>query len=130
MKGLPGLERVDRRLSEQIRNLCDGSILRHHHALEVAEIGTFQHPAPWKWSKLLQLRHTHWIIGLLGIALLGNGPACSGDCSFERQDRGSRLLWSVPANQLKHLCNVGEVSRLLVRKLWRQIVVAIRKAKS
>src|SRR5262249_19088128 len=117
VKSLPGFERVDRRLSEQIRNLWDGSILQHHHALEVAEICTLQQPAPWKWNSLLELRHTHWIVRLLGIALVGNGPARRRDCSFKRQDRGSRFPRSPPVNQLKNVCNIGLVSRLLVRKL-------------
>ncbi len=130
MKGLPGFERVHRRPSEQIRNLWNGRLLQHNHALEVAEICTLQQSAPWKRNSLLELRHTHWIVGLLGIALLGNGPARLRDCRFKRQDRGSRLPRSLPANQLKNLCNVGLISRLLVRKLRRQIVVAIRKAKA
>src|SRR5690242_13123792 len=98
--------------------------------LEAAEIGRLQPLAPRKWSSLFELRHAHWIIRLLGIALLGSGPAVRGDCGLKRQDRGSRLSRSLPANQLKNLCNIGLVGRLLVRKLRRQIVVAIRKAKA
>src|SRR5262249_35449941 len=130
MKGLPGFERVHRCLSEQIRNLWDGSILQHHHALEVAEICTLQQPAPWKWRSLLELRHTHWIIRLLGIALLGNGPARRRDGGFKRHNRGSRLAWGSPLDQLKNACNVVPVSRLLVRKLLCEIIVAISKAKA
>src|SRR4051794_40220396 len=117
MEGLPGLERRNWRSRVDRRELWYRRVLEQHDALELRKSCALQQPAPRERSGLLEFGYPHWIISLLGIALLGGGPARLGNLGLESEAGGRQILWRVPADHPQHLRDIGAIGRLLVGEL-------------
>ena len=131
VEGLPGLQRLDRRLGEGLGDQREGRVLRDDEAVMVAIAGGAQEGVPVHARRGgLKLGPAHWIVGAVAVAALGRGPVGLGDARLEGDDRVGRRRRILPSRHGQHLLDIGAVSDQLGREPLFQIVVPVRQAQA